>query len=291
MFGSGKKLSDKTVALYTHNLTKLNQGKPITDNKFLGKFKKIMEEIKAKPKTTGRSYLIAIVSYLKDKDEKLYNKYYNEMMNFNKELKNNTEKSDKQKENWISQEDIMKIQEDMMQYLPKKTKKTLSPAEYDKLLDLVVLSLYTLQPPRRCIDYVDMLVEKSEDTKHNYLDGDKFIFNNYKTKGTYKQQIEQMNPKLYEIIKVYLKYKPVESNFLIDERGKPFNHSNQITRRLNKIFNKKISVSMMRNIYLTDKYSLMNSEKLIDANAMGTSITTIDMNYVKAYEPKSHEPT
>ena len=47
---------------------------------------------------------------------------------------------------------------------------------------------------------------------------------------------------------------------------------------------------MMRNIYLTDKYSLMNSEKLMDANAMGTSITTIDMNYVKAYEPKSHEP-
>ena len=47
---------------------------------------------------------------------------------------------------------------------------------------------------------------------------------------------------------------------------------------------------MMRNIYLTDKYSLMNSEKLIDANSMGTSVSTIDMNYVKAYEPKEPEP-
>jgi hypothetical protein len=186
-------------------------------------------------------------------------------------------KSKKQIDNWISQDDIMKIQEDMMKNLPKKKK--INPIEYDKLLDLVILSLYTLQPPRRSTDYIDMFI--GTDGSHNYLDNDKFIFNNYKTKKTYHQQIQAINPKLMEIIKVYLKYKPIESNFLIDAQGKPLNHSNQITRRLNRIFDKKISVSMLRNIYLTDKYSLINHDKLLDAKALGTSITMIDNNYVK----------
>jgi hypothetical protein len=43
--------------------------------------------------------------------------------------------------------------------------------------------------------------------------------------------------------------------FLVKFDGTPLDASNQITRILNKIFDKRVSVSMLRNIYLTDKYS------------------------------------
>jgi integrase len=280
-FAGGKRaLSEKTVALYTHNLQKLNNGNTVENTKFLKPFKKIMETIQSKPKTTGRSYLIAIVSYLKGKDEKLYAKYYDEMMKMNNELKSNTTKSDKQEANWISQDEILKLQDDMMAYLPKKSKKTITSMEYEKLLDLVVLSLYTLQPPRRCIDYVEMRVGPAMDTD-NWFDGSHFTFNNYKTAGTYKQQIETVSPKLKEILTIYLKHKPTESNSLLVSKNKAFKNSNEITRRLNRIFGKKISVSMLRNIYLTEKYGNENVEKQKDAAAMGTSVNTIDNNYVK----------
>ena len=54
-----------------------------------------------------------------------------------------------------------------------------------------------------------------------------------------------------------------------------------MTRILNKIFKKSISVNMLRHIYTTDKYSKLNKEKLNDASAMGTSVSTLDNQYIK----------
>jgi hypothetical protein len=56
---------------------------------------------------------------------------------------------------------------------------------------------------------------------------------------------------------------------------------NGITKILYKIFDKKIGSSMLRNIYLTDKYGDSNKEKINDAKAMGTSVGVIDSQYTK----------
>ena len=57
--------------------------------------------------------------------------------------------------------------------------------------------------------------------------------------------------------------------------------STEITKILNKIFNKKISSSMLRNIFLTDKYSGVIDELKKDTNAMSTSVNTALNNYIK----------
>jgi len=44
-----------------------------------------------------------------------------------------------------------------------KNKRIITEPQYNKLLDLVILSLYTLQPPRRNIDYMKMNVVKKYD--------------------------------------------------------------------------------------------------------------------------------
>ena len=70
----------------------------------------------------------------------------------------------------------------------KIAKKIKTKEDFNNLLNYVVLSLYTLHKPRRNIDYTSMKI--SNDTSNdelNYLDMKRqiFIFNNYKTKGTY----------------------------------------------------------------------------------------------------------
>jgi hypothetical protein len=92
------------------------------------------------------------------------------------------------------------------------------------------------------------------------------------------------------VIKQYIKHHPLNKelkkkkgiiNFLVKYNGDPYITANSITRILNKVFDKKISVSMLRAIYLTDKYKDLNKEKEADAKAMGTSTSTADSNYIK----------
>jgi len=280
IYGAG--IKDTTKKLYLHNLKKLNGDKEIKDLKFLKKIDNILEIINQKPKNTGRSYLIAIISALKGKDDKLYAKYYPYLEEINKELKTNTSKSEKQDENWLSQDVILQKQKQYMVYLPKKSKKELTEAEYNCLLELVILSLYTLTPPRRSLDYLNMVV--SADTSNhnlNYYNNGIFIFNNFKTQKTYKTQIEAVPKELNDIIKVYLKYKPKCEYLLCFYDGSRFNHSNQITRILNKIFQNKISVNMLRNIYLTSTFAEPIQELNKATEAMGTSTNTAINQYIK----------
>ena len=68
---------------------------------------------------------------------------------------------------------------------------------------------------------------------------------------------------------------------LVYANGEKLKSSDVITRLLNKIFKKRVGSSMMRNMYLTDKYADLNKEKEKDMQAMGTSSGTADNNYIK----------
>ena len=67
---------------------------------------------------------------------------------------------------------------------------------------------------------------------------------------------------------------------LFDGKGNHITPS-QITHRLNNIFGKPISTSLLRHIYLTSKFSNVNLKDLKDtANAMGNS-PMVALEYVK----------
>jgi hypothetical protein len=55
---------------------------------------------------------------------------------------------------------------------------------------------------------------------------------------------------------------------------------NAITRVLNRVFGKKIGSSMLRHIYLSDKYKDQNEEMKKDAEAMGHSLD-LQRAYIK----------
>jgi hypothetical protein len=293
-----KNISSNSLNLYTKNLMRLNDGKEIKNFTFLKNIAVILDKIKDYKPNTRRTYLISIVSLLKQepKFKKLYDEYYKILLEYNKNLKSNTEKSETQTENWISQEDVIKKQQELMSILKEIDGKSKITADhYYKLFDLLVLSLYTLNSPRRNLDYLKMnVINKYSDdlpTDNNYLDlpNKQFIFRNYKTKKTYTDQTVPINDDLFSIIKVFLKYHPLKKMMkgkyniplLVNYTEQPLNNSNEITRTLNKIFGKKIGSSMLRNIFLTSKYGDDMQQLQQDTTAMGTSVNTAKDNYIK----------
>lgn len=299
-----KNISESSLKLYLNNLKRLNAGQEIKNFNFLKDTEKIVNHIKDYKPNTRRSYLISIVSLLKQepKFKKLYDIYYKMLMEYNKDLQINNVKSETQKDNWITQKDVLEIYkqaEDKL--LPKLVnKKKINEDEYKELLSFVILSLYTLQAPRRNLDYLYMMMVKKYnddmDKKYNYLDlGDnEFNFNNYKTNKTYKTQTIPVSPDLQNVIKLFIKFHPLKSEIkkknimiplIVNYQGVQPISPNFITRILNKIFDRKIGASMLRNIYLTSKYSDNQNNLNADASNMGTSSNVIQNQYIKLDNP------
>jgi hypothetical protein len=209
------------------------------------------------------------------------------------ELKSgNNKKSDNQQANWIEQGQVMEIYEDLKSHaMPLLAKKKVNEQEWNIILDFVVLSLYVCQSPRRNKDYQLMLYVNDKNIIDNpefnyYLPKmKKFEFNNYKTSGTYNMQEVAVNPELADILAKYAKLHPLrkQKNFylLTNYKGEPLVAINAITRILNRIFGRNIGVSMLRNIYLSDKFKNPMDELNRVAREMGTSANTAQSTYIK----------
>ena len=309
-----KNITASSKNLYMKNLARLNGGKPIKNMTFLKDHTKIEELLSKYKENTKRSYYISIVSLLKglcDQNEnskvykKLYHIYFEKMEQLNKSLKTNNEKTEKEKENWISQEEVLEKLESLKGIVDiVEKKKKLNEEEFHRLQNLLVLSLYALQKPRRNRDYQDMLVYKKApvhyamDIKgnmvdllspHNILDlkGNQFIFTNFKTAKKYSNQEISIDPSLRQTIDLYLKFHPTfrkskePVQLLVDFNGEAYKNNNDMTRILYKIFDKKIGVNMLRHIYLTDKYKDAIGSMKKDAEEMGTSVEMVKDQYVK----------
>jgi integrase len=282
-----KGLSDKSIKLYVTILKGLNDKKEIRDFKFLSNPKKILLKLKDYKPTTQRNALIAVVSVLKNLNNDLYKSYYDLMIEMNKKIEDNSKenkKTETQNNNWMKWSEVQKKFDELVKKL--KGSKNISEEGYDNYLDAVILGLYTLLPPRRNVDYLLMKVSKDGkdlDTKFNWLDMKKkqFIFNNYKTKKAFGQQILDVPAELMDLLKKYLKYKKEgEGYLLVKFSGERLKSDNAITRRLNKIFDKNVSSSMLRHIYLSDKYGKVQEEMKDDAEAMAHSVSQ-QKDYIK----------
>ena len=302
---SDRGVSESTANLYLRTLLMLNDKKPFTTLAFLKKKDAVAAKLETYADSTKKGILAAIVSILslyKDKAtyKAIYKHFYDLMMAKSKEVKEAEsaragEKSEKQQKNWSSWEEVKKKEEELYKEAAElMNRKHLTAPEAEKLLQCVVLSLYTKIQPRRNQDYLNMLVVKkwSEDMSadHNYLDltGNQFVFNKYKTAKKYGVQKIAIPSDLLDILVPYLKHNPLwkESKgkaavpFLVSPGGVPITALNGITRILNKIFGKKIGSSMLRHIFLSDKYSALKDDMAEDAAAMGHSVAEQQNTYV-----------
>lgn len=293
-------IAESTATQYLQTLFKLNNSKPFNNLAWTKKFDDVQAIIDTyAPSTQGNQYMVLASALSPFANKSTYKSAYNHWRDKMMEAKRERdaqpihEKSEKQDDAWLNWEEVNQkksaLSEEISSFLSTKH---ITASQFEKILQYLVLSLYTDIPPRRNQDFLDMYVvkkwNKDMDTNKNYYDinTQKFIFNKYKTAKAYGQQVVDIPPELQKTLSMYLKFHPLakskqkEYKLLVKHDGSNLSSVNSITRCLNKIFGKKIGSSMLRHSYLSSKYGDTAKQMEEDSEAMGHS-TDVQKEYIK----------
>lgn len=304
-----KKVAESTANGYIKSLYALNGKKSFKNLSFLKDTAKVDELISGYAESTQRALLATVTSVLslyKDKTgfKKVYQHFYDKMMERSKEARSASEgkeanhKTEKQAKNWIQWSEVEEKKKELQESVNAlSSKKSVDVGQYDKLLQHLILSLYTDIPPRRNQDYLNMYIVKSWNDKmptdKNYLDmaNKKLVFNVYKTAKKYGAQTQDIPESLWASLQQFLKHHPLWKGvakrksepvkLLVQQNGEPLVAVNAITRLLNKVFGKKVGSSLLRHIYVSEKYGNTLENMKADAEAMGHSVGEQQKVYIK----------
>jgi len=200
-----------------------------------------------------------------------------------------------QEENYITWEEVMKVYESLKtEAEPLFKLENLNKKQFNKLQEFVLLSMYVLTPPRRSLDYAQFKIRNPDLENDNYMitKGKKkeatLIFNAYKnSKRLGKQEIKVSNA-LRNIINKWILKNPHEY-LLVNNNGNKIEQP-KINLILNNIFGRNIGSSMLRHIFLTQKYGDVNLMDIkATTEAMGNSEIERTLKYVKKNEQEVEE--
>ena len=220
----------------------------------------ILDFYKNTPVNKRKSVMSAIQVLTNKKNSKIETQMLDDIKEYNNQNQEQ-KKTQSESNNWIHWSDVVKIHtslgEKALPLLKNKTKTILTGKEIELLNQYILLSFFVYMPPRRSLDYAIMKI-KNFGIEDNYITKNgEIVFNIYKTAKHYGKQSFQLPPQLKLILikwrKInntdYLLVNPTKQN-----ENKPFN-SVQINRMFNQIFDKKISVDILRHSYITKFYS------------------------------------
>lgn len=290
-----------TALAYVRKLWRLNGKENFNDLNFLRNYGAIDEIINTYAKTTRALFYTTITSVLylyKDRGYDEDYKHYSKAMDLASEgvRSESNKKSDAQVANWLSWSDVVEVREKLRGKAHSVTK-PFTNEQFETVTQYVLLSMLTLIPPRRNLDWLRMYAVRvwtpRMATDRNYFDmsTSRFIFNVYKTARKYGQQIVGVPPDLRDVLMWYLEtlhpnFRPKQAKgkqtpLLINRHGEPFKSSTYITRVLNKAFAGNVSTTLLRTVYLTDKYKGHVDEMAEDAEAMAHSTAVQRSHYIK----------
>ena len=276
-------LTLSSIKTYTSVLFNLHKHMEQTHDNiawFSTDYKNILDYLKQNAKKSTRKSILSALYVLTKIPE-----YQDQMMKDAKDIHEEykeQKKTEKQKENWLSVKEIEDKYHKLLRQVQDIFKKK-AIADISIIIDYLLVGFLSghLFPPRRNLDYALLKWRNYNKNEDNYYKNGKFYFNKYKTSDTYGLAKVDVPKELDSILKKWLKINPSEY-VLISSNNKPLS-SSQITKMLNKIFGKDVSVNMLRHIYLTNYYKgmpkLSNMEKL--ASSMGHNVETALQNYVK----------
>lgn len=170
-------------------------------------------------------------------------------------------------------EEIFKRLESDAKHILKNDRHSMQDLQKAQNYVLLALTGGIFQAPRRSLDWV-MKFRGYDAENDNYVDlkAKRFVFNVFKTKKEKGTQSIEISKPLLAILKKWVTVIPDDVDYLLFDAKKNKITPSQITHRLNKIFNKNVSTSMLRHIYLTSKFANVNLKELQDtSNAMGNS--------------------
>jgi hypothetical protein len=198
-------------------------------------------------------------------------------------MKSNT-KSEKQEKNWITVEEIAEKVDEYKKYFDLLSKKSSLPMnKLQTCQDYILLCLTTgyYMPPRRSLDWSEMLIDNFDETEDNVYHDGRFMFNVYKTVKKFGPQLLEPPDALREILDKWVSMNP-GSDYLLFDRNLNKLTPVKICQRLNKIFGKNVSVSMLRHVFITTEFDDGVTVDMLRKNsiAMAHSLQT-HLDYVK----------
>jgi hypothetical protein len=239
---------------------------------------KHLETVKYNVRKTILSSLVAI------SDGTVQTKYRKQMLEdaqkYNALQKQNV-MTDAQRENWMTWNEIEQHLDQLKKkfYYVFKEKKP-KPEELLDLQKYIILSCYVLIPPRRLQDFCLMKCRDFTREKDNFYEKGAFHFRQYKTAKFLGLQIEKVPKTLEALLRKWIQFTSDKGEYMFfDYYGKPFTSSG-MTKVLNSIFGKKISVNQLRHIYITEKSAPLMKELEKTAEEMGHSTNQAKL-YVK----------
>lgn len=303
-----RNIKEKSLRAYMISLKKIHEKLDSKDefddiDKWLvGKnIEKIINLLSGMKITTRKNYLAAVIVALtteKDTYEealKEYRKYLDIIVKeYNTQMKSQT-KSDKQEENWVSMDELKDVvagYKKQIRKLDLNHKELWSNKEYNLYQQYLIGLLYTELPPVR-LDYSNMFVihekdyKKLKDKDKNFLvlvsrNKKYFSLGSYKTEDKYGVHIIEIPPVINTTINKFLQHN--DSGYFLTNTQRTVLSDNGLTKMLNRVFadtGKKISSTMIRHIYLSEKYDARQDEMEKDSKAMLHSVATQQNIYVK----------
>lgn len=209
--------------------------------------KKVMSYLKDIEPNKRKTILSALV--IITGNETYRKQMMSDISQYNKEQAKQ-EVSEKQIENWITSDEVYELLQD----LKSKIKDAYKTKDYQTIQNYIILCLLSgyYIPPRRSKDYIDFKIKNIDTNIDNYRNGNKLIFNSYKTAKTYGTQTVQMPTELSRILTKWMNFNPTDY-LLFDSNFAPLTNV-KLNQRLNKLFDKKVGVNQLRHTYLSDKY-------------------------------------
>ena len=240
---------------------------------------KILDFLKEKTPQTRKTVLSALFVLTGNEN---YQKLMIDDCKHTNEMYKSQKKSQKEEENWMSSAEIKEIYDDLYQRVNLLFSQKLI-ADYTTINNYILLGCLggvSGLSPRRSKGYTEMKI-KNYTSADNYYKAGKFYFNVYKTAKEYGEQVidvKQKAPEFFKILNKWVKINPTE--YLLFSSNQQKLTSPQITRMLNKLLGKNVSSSMLRHIYLTEKYGDIQNEMEMDAKEMSHSKST-QAEYIK----------
>jgi hypothetical protein len=267
-----------------------------TDKPNIENFKnveKILNYIKDEPIGTRKAKLSAVMA-LAPLEE--YKTQISQLLQKIQSETNKSEMTAKLEESEITPTEMAQVVKTVKQNADAIQKKSeLTMRDLQEIQKYVIVSLYHGHiAPRRSIDFTEMVLKPTDKKTQNYIDmkKGKFVFNNYKTAGTYGMQEIEIPPALKKILKKWIILIPDDVNHLLFNNYREPLSNVSLGQRFNEIFGPNKSVNSMRHYFLTQNHSntvLMNDRLSDDMTAMGSNPRQVK-SYVKVNPAKGQRP-
>lgn len=289
-------LSEMSIKTYSNCISKMMELIKETNFNILytdaNKIIKMLKE-KYEKNNTIKTKIASVIVFLRcikndknkediDKAIEIYSKIVDILTNNIKTDLSSSEKNTKQKENWINEEDNVKLDKMLFELIPAKIK---TPKDLMKLRNYVIFKFYETNPTRNELaeSKIIFLPNKKQvlSDEYNYIILDKknktitYKMNQYKTSKNYGQKNIDINKDLFPLFLHYKKAVDLFNNnnwFLLNDSASDKltpNRLGVIYGELGKGINKKLGTSMNRHIQLSNLIPVKKIKEMTDK--MGNS--------------------